>query len=136
MKRRRAKPRLRGTACIDGKRCIAIYDYKGYRYCAKHAADRMLADHVKAEEGQCRRCGSLGPLDWAHVIPRSYKALRWAYPDNSMALCRPCHAWQTYHPVEGEAFFVSCGFDMDELRRRAREDPPMDPLQVIAELPA
>ena len=44
--RKRRKPRLNGTACPLGKRCIATHDYNGRRYCSFHLADLLYAQDL------------------------------------------------------------------------------------------
>lgn len=139
LKRKRAKPRARGTGCQLGRRCVAIGEYRSptweepKRLCAIHMADVMMGDSVKAEEMCCRKCGSRNGLQWAHVRRRNYMAIRWDR-DNSMALCAACHLRYTHHPLEFEQWCRDVGVPFDELRRRALTEPPMDPLEVIERL--
>lgn len=138
MKRTRAKPRTKGTACAGGRRCIAVYSYitpndVPLRFCPKHMADRLMGDHVKADEGMCRRCSSRIDLQWAHVHSRRYGATRWDR-QNSMALCRADHMYFTNRPLEWEDWCRSVGVPWDELRMRALYGTPMDPEIVIREL--
>lgn len=137
--RSRAKPRPRGSACVGGRRCVAQFDYvvldangeeRVLRFCPKHMADRMMGDHVKAQEGRCRRCGSTFDLQWAHVHSRRYLAIRWDR-DNSMALCRGDHMYFTNRPLEWEQWCRSTGTPWDVLRDRALTRQPMDPMTVI-----
>lgn len=103
------------------------------RYCPRHMADRLMGDHVKAQEGRCRRCGGHDGLQWAHVHSRSYLAIRWNR-ENSMALCRKDHMYFTNRPLEWEEWCRTSGIPWDVLRRRALEGQPMDPTTVIEEL--
>lgn len=138
------KRRANGTACAFGRRCIAVGTYdrtqsdgtvKTYRLCALHMADVMYGDRVKAEERCCRFCGTQNDLQWCHVWRRSYRAIRWER-ENSMALCRTHHMMFTENPAKWERWCRDVGVPWDELRERALNDPPMDPLSVIAELEA
>lgn len=139
LKRKRAKPRARGTACVDGKRCVAVGTYRPLgtdselRFCAKHMADAMMRDHVKSEERCCRRCGSQRKLQWAHVHSRRYLAIRWDRA-NSMVLCQAHHFMFTGHPLRWEQWCRDVDVPWDELRVRALNDPPMDPHEVIERL--
>ena len=137
LKRTRRKPKM--NACQE-PRCrkdrYLLID--GKHRCPTHAADRLVGNWVKARDRKCLRCGAEGPLDWAHVISRSYKAIRWsvaeapsAHWNNSIALCRRCHFWQTNNPLEGEDFFASLGIDYDNLKYLAKHDPNVDPLGII-----
>jgi len=141
MKRKRAEPRLAGTACIGGKRCIATETYKERRYCMKHLADRLFAEHTReacdgacwAENASGIRCN--GGLQCAHLISRRYAATRWL-DANAMPLCAAHHLYFTHHPLEWEAFCIGSGVDWDELRSTALYGPPMQPIFVIERLKA
>ncbi len=133
LKRKRAKPRPRGTGCQLGRRCIAVGEYRGKRVCAKHWADWLMADYVKAEERVCRRCGSSEDLQWAHVMSRRYLATRWDR-ENSMALCRTHHFMFTEHPLRWEQWCRDVDVPWDELRVKALTGPAMQPMFVIERL--
>lgn len=133
LKRTRAKPRPRGTGCQLGRRCIAVGEYRDKRVCAKHWADWLMADRVKTTERCCRYCGSGQDLQWAHVLSRRYRAVRWDR-DNSMALCRPHHMMFTTNPARWEQWCRDVGVPWDELRVKALTGPPMQPLFVIERL--
>lgn len=141
LKRKRAKPRARGTGCQLGRRCISVGEYRSpnweepKRLCARHMADVMMGDAVKAEERCCRKCGSQRDLQWAHVHRRSYLAIRWDR-DNSMALCSVCHLRYTHRPLEWEEWCRSVEVPWDTLRMMALNDAPMDPLDVVERLRA
>lgn len=51
-----------------------------------------------------RPCG--GPLQWAHIISRSYRRVRWD-ADNCLCLCRDHHMFYTHRPIEWEDFLLS-----------------------------
>jgi hypothetical protein len=139
LKRKKAKPRARGTGCQFGRRCIAIGEYQGKRVCAKHWADALFAAETRdACDGNCWLNGTdsiacNGRLQCAHIISRRYLAIRWA-DDNAMPLCSAHHVYYTHHPLEWEQLCISIGVDWEDLRRRALYDPPMDPLAVIERL--
>jgi type II secretory ATPase GspE/PulE/Tfp pilus assembly ATPase PilB-like protein len=59
------------------------------------ARDWTQARAKVEEEGRCRNCRKFGPVDAAHIIPRSANAR----PENMtgaavIALCRSCHSRQ------------------------------------------
>ncbi len=139
IKRKRAKPRQRGTACAGGKRCVAEYTWvhpvtdTRYRFCAKHYADALMGYAVKHEEMCCRFCGTQYDLEWAHVMSRRYLAVRWDRA-NSMALCRTHHYMFTTHPLKWEQWCRDVDIPWDELRVKALTGPPMQPVFVIERL--
>lgn len=133
LKRKRAKPRARGTGCQLGKRCIAIGEYEGLRLCAIHIADKMTARAVKDRDQVCRNCGAEGPLDWAHCHSRRYRSIRWDMA-NSVALCRRCHARYTSEPSAWEQWCRDHGVPWDALRVLAFNGPPMQPMFVVERL--
>jgi hypothetical protein len=135
VKRKRAKARPRGTGCQFGRRCIAIEEHNGLRYCAVHLADALTGEAVKARDGQCRSCGADGPLDWAHCHSRRYRSIRWDLA-NSVALCRRCHARYTSEPTAWEQWCRDNGVPWDSLRYVALNGEPMRPLDVIERLRA
>ena len=64
-----------------------------------HRADVEFAKFIKARDGHCWRCGSTEYLQCAHIISRSYKAIR-VDPDNAVAMCRSHHLYYTNRPLE------------------------------------
>jgi 5-methylcytosine-specific restriction endonuclease McrA len=100
---------------------------EGVRRCATHAADKLTGDAVRARDRVCLRCGADGPLDWAHIVPRSRSAaLRWSIGDapdapanNAIALCRRCHEWQGAHPELAREFLAGLNVDVRALERLA-----------------
>lgn len=65
-----------------------------------HDADRLFSLYIRARDGwACRRCGSVVNPQCAHVISRTYRAIRWN-PDNAVCLCRGCHVMFTHRPLE------------------------------------
>jgi|SRR3972149_5770583 len=67
--------------------------------------DAAMGELVRSKE-RCEWCGSTtNQMNWAHVISRSNKALRWDLM-NGMCLCSYCHAWKWHDsPLEGVAWF-------------------------------
>lgn len=138
IKRKRAKPRARGTGCQYGKRCIAIGEYRGKRVCAKHWADALFGAITRdACDGECWAQGKAiacnGELQCAHIFSRRYTSLRWA-EGNAMPLCAAHHYWYTLRPADWEQWCRDSGVDWGHLRWRALNEAPMDPLDVIASL--
>ncbi len=137
MKRKRAKPRARGTGCQLGRRCIATGTYRGKRVCDKHHADWLMADHVKAEERCCRYCGTGEDLQAAHIMSRRYLATRWLYDahfQNIMCLCRTHHMMFTVNPAKWEQWCRDVDVPWDDLRVKALTGPVMQPKFVIERL--
>lgn len=68
----------------------------------RNKADRLWSLAIRQRDGQCRRCGRGSgevTLQAAHVISRSYKAVRWDLR-NGICLCLGCHHWNHHQPVE------------------------------------
>lgn len=53
-------------------------------------AKRLL---IERADGKCEMCGTAGPLDIDHIVPRSAGGK--GTVDNGQALCRPCHIQKT-----------------------------------------
>jgi hypothetical protein len=89
------------TRCCWSNRCRTranVVVGPGERFCSKHATwvlDKLVGDWVKARDGwKCMRCASEATIQWAHIITRGARYIRWAiepYPGNSVALCQGCH---------------------------------------------
>lgn len=62
-------------------------------------ADAAFSKWIRARDGRCLECGATEFLQCAHIISRSYKAIR-VNPDNAVALCRSCHTYFTHHPLQ------------------------------------
>lgn len=58
------------------------------------------------EKGECEWCHSTtNQMQWAHVIGRGNKALRWDIM-NAMCLCAGCHLWKWHQsPLEAQEWF-------------------------------
>lgn len=144
IKRKPPKKRARGTGCMYGKRCIAAYsweqDGETKRACAKHYADILFSLSIR-KIGHCAAYGTAagtlckGNLQCAHIMSRRYIALRWD-DRNAVPLCMAHHHWFTHRPADWEQWCRDNGIDWDELRRRALNDPPMQPVFVIERLAA
>lgn len=105
LRRKAVKPKRKGATCRIG-RCKRRPLLNGY--CGTHNTQRLdrecRARVLERDKWRCRRCFSKERVQWAHVYSRRYRAIRWD-ERNSMALCYPCHRWQTFNPLEGEEFF-------------------------------
>lgn len=62
-------------------------------------SDVLFSRLVRERDGRCLSCGSTDFLQCAHIISRSYKAIRTDF-DNAVALCRRCHVRYTHQPLE------------------------------------
>ena len=103
LRRRAAKPKRRGTVC-EFNRCKRRPRAIGL--CATHLerrAEKAVGDFVRARDGVCVSCGSPGPLDWAHIVSRGARYVKFD-PSNSCALCRPCHYRYTRSPASWAVF--------------------------------
>lgn len=61
--------------------------------------DAIARQEVMQRDGErCIRCGSIGNLQWAHVLSRRHKSMRWN-PDNAMCLCAGCHLHWHHEPA-------------------------------------
>lgn len=82
-------------------------------------ADALFSKIVKERDGQCMACGATEFLQCAHIITRSYKAIR-CHLDNAVALCRSCHVSFTHRPLEWQEW-VEAQFPgrWDRLRKEA-----------------
>jgi hypothetical protein len=105
---------------------------------ATKKADKLFSERIR-EEAICwakyetpPACN--GNIQCCHVMSRRYRAIRWS-EDNAVAMCAAHHLYYTLHPLEWEDLCRQSSFvDWDALRRRALDDPPMDPFDVIASL--
>lgn len=65
-----------------------------------HDADRLFSQYVRGRDGwACVRCHSPFSPQCAHLISRSYRAIRWN-PENATTLCQSCHVFFTHRPLE------------------------------------
>jgi hypothetical protein len=67
-----------------------------------HQADVLFSKVVRSR-GYCEsdRPNHSGNLQCAHIISRSYKAVR-TDESNGLCLCQGCHMYFTHHPLEFE----------------------------------
>lgn len=85
LKRVKAKKRIRAKS----KRKMKLHD-----------ADKLFSQYIRTRDGwQCQRCGSPFHTQCAHIIGRSYRAIRFS-PHNALALCQGCHVYMTHRPLE------------------------------------
>lgn len=69
---------------------------------------------------KCERCGSSDCVQWAHIISRTYKRIKFDL-DNCICLCKKCHKYFTNRPVEWELWITEkIGIEKyQELQKRA-----------------
>lgn len=133
LKKKRATPRRRGTTC-SSRGCNRRPMTAGL--CKSHAtarADKLVGDFVKTRDRGCVARGShQGSLQWAHVISRRYRAVRWD-PMNAVTLCAGHHMYFTHRPLEWDVWVAGrIGAEAyEDLKRRALQDDPADPGAVI-----
>ena len=73
---------------------------KSKRKLKLHDADRLFSQFIRNRDAwQCKACGSPFSVQCAHIISRTYRAIRWA-PDNAVTLCKGCHIRYTHRPLE------------------------------------
>jgi hypothetical protein len=61
-------------------------------------ADQLAREHVlERDRHRCRCCGKDRDLEWAHIITRGARYIRWE-PANAVTLCHGDHAYFTGHP--------------------------------------
>lgn len=131
--KKRVKPRRRAAGCSVA-RCKARPQVEGL--CRTHAtrrADRLVGDFVKARDGGCVAKGHHnGSLQWAHIVSRRYRAVRWD-PDNAVALCAAHHMSFTVNPLAWDVWVEQrIGADAYRLiKQRALTDDPADVREVL-----
>ena len=147
---KRKAPRPGGcTTQRCGRRPASVVIAPDERYCKTHAmkiADKLVGDYVKGWYGTCVakpasssfwsgpvfNCSG-GALQWAHLIPRGYRAVRHS-PDNAVALFPAHHRWFDTHPLEREDMIRDwLGDEYDEMRALARTHVAQDLAEVIVE---
>jgi hypothetical protein len=82
--------------------------------------DTLFSKVIRARDKTCRNCGDRKYLQCAHLITRSYKAIR-CDERNAVALCRSCHVYFTHKPLEWQMWCdenIGAGV-MQHLRQRA-----------------
>jgi len=74
---------------------------KNLRKLSKKCDD--LFSKLIRKAGKCHRCGEKNFLQTAHIISRRYHNTRWDL-SNALCLCRGCHVYFTWHPLEWEIY--------------------------------
>jgi len=77
---------------------------KKSRSTTKKKLDTLFSLKVRSK-GFCERCGTKDNLQCAHIISRRYHQVRWDL-NNALSLCRGCHMYFTYHPIEWEDYII------------------------------
>jgi 5-methylcytosine-specific restriction endonuclease McrA len=95
-------------------------------------ADGLFSRFIRARDGHCLACGNDVLLQCAHIISRSYHAIRFD-PLNAVALCRGCHVRYTHRPLEWEVWAREWIGDeaYDQLRIRAMAHEKVDYDEVL-----
>lgn len=66
--------------------------------------DMVFSKKIRERDRRCLRCGQTEMLQCAHLISRTYKALRWN-PNNAICLCYRDHIfWAHKNPLEFAEF--------------------------------
>lgn len=71
----------------------------------KTQADALFSAAIR-RIGYCEECGETAFLQCAHIVSRSYSAIRTDFR-NAVALCRSCHMFYTPRPLEWEAWAIA-----------------------------
>jgi len=54
------------------------------------------------------RCGLVGPIEAAHIIPRAHRSTRWSIkPQNGIPLCHTCHRMFDGYKIDRQSFIES-----------------------------
>ena len=61
--------------------------------------DKIFHKLIRDRDGCCVRCQSTLAIQCAHIVSRFYRRTRWD-ECNAMALCRGCHMFFTFRPIE------------------------------------
>lgn len=68
--------------------------------------DKIFSELIKhRDQWKCVETGTTNNLQTAHVISRSYKAIRWDM-DNAVCLSAKRHMYYTHHPIEWRTFCI------------------------------
>lgn len=92
------------------------------------ALDALCREVVMLRDRGCVRCRGSSGLEWAHVHSRSRHSLRWDL-DNSLVLCRACHAWWHENRTEAAAWWEKAY--PDRMRRLVARKPSKPDLAGI-----
>lgn len=71
----------------------------------KTQADLLFSAAIR-QIGYCEECGTTQHLQCAHIISRSYSAIRTDFR-NAVCLCRSCHMFYTPRPLEWETWAIN-----------------------------
>lgn len=89
-------------------------------------SDVLFSKLVRDRDGACVNCMSTTNLQCAHLISRSYKAIRTNF-DNAVTLCRGCHVKFTHRPLEWREWVEACfPGRWDALKAEALAYPKVD----------
>ena len=81
---KKTRQRRKSVKALDDDARQKVFDRDGYR---------------------CIRCGTDKFIQWAHVITRRNRRIKWL-PENGMTLCAGCHKfWWHAHPAESGPWF-------------------------------
>ena len=133
--KKRTTPRRKAATCSIG-RCNSRPSVLGL--CKSHAirrADKVVGDFVKARDKVCQAEGEhKGPLQWAHIVSRRYRAIRWD-ANNAVVLCAGHHMGFTGNPLKWDEWVEKrIGVEAyAELKRRALHDALPDLTWVISD---
>lgn len=99
---------------------------------ASRECDRLCGMIVRSR-GACEVCGSTNVLQWAHIVSRRYRSVRWDWKNNSLCLCSRCHCRYTWNPLAwDEEVLRQLGAEAyQDLKRRALEPKQADPRAVL-----
>jgi hypothetical protein len=91
----------------------------------KTQADLLFSAAIR-QIGYCEECGTTEHLQCAHIISRSYSAIRTNFL-NAVCLCRSCHMFYTPRPLEWEQWARDRIGDLnfELLRKLALADYPL-----------
>lgn len=94
----------------------------------RNRADKLFSQLIRARDKCCLKCGTTEDLQCAHIIGRSYKAVRWDEA-NAIALCRSDHLYYTHRPLEWIDFIGETRFF--ELKRLAQAPHPRPDYETL-----
>jgi hypothetical protein len=108
---------------------------KTVRRSLKAQADKLCGAIVRAR-GKCERCGSTEMLQWCHGIGRAYLQVRWDFKSNGFCLCKKCHCYMTYRPIQWQDWMIAKlgQKEYDMLRARALTVGKVDMRAIVLAL--
>jgi len=100
------------------------------------AADTLYSKIIRSRGGCIAvgiRFACSGNMQCAHVVSRTYRAVRWRTddPPGAVPLCGAHHVWYTHHPLEWIDFM---GEHYDAVRKLALTTPPESAGDALARL--